>query len=79
MSPLLLAQDRPHGLRFDGSTVHPPTAALWGRGWPRERRTNENRTIAAPVFPVHTSPRTGLARRETATAASRLSVVPRRR
>ncbi|MBO0753629.1 MAG: dipeptide epimerase [Bradyrhizobiaceae bacterium] len=28
--PLLLAQDRPHGLRFDGSTVHPPTAALWG-------------------------------------------------
>jgi L-Ala-D/L-Glu epimerase len=28
--PLLLAQDRPHGLRFDGSTVHPATAALWG-------------------------------------------------
>jgi L-alanine-DL-glutamate epimerase-like enolase superfamily enzyme len=28
--PLLLAQDRPDGLRFDGSTVHPGTAALWG-------------------------------------------------
>jgi L-Ala-D/L-Glu epimerase len=28
--PLLLAQDRPDGLRFDGSTVHPATAALWG-------------------------------------------------
>jgi L-alanine-DL-glutamate epimerase-like enolase superfamily enzyme len=28
--PLLLAQDRPDGLRFDGSIVHPATAALWG-------------------------------------------------
>jgi L-alanine-DL-glutamate epimerase-like enolase superfamily enzyme len=28
--PLLLAQDRDHGLRYDGSTVHPPTPALWG-------------------------------------------------
>jgi len=28
--PLLLARDRPHGLRFDGSLVHPPSAALWG-------------------------------------------------
>lgn len=28
--PLLLAQDRPNGLRFDGSTVYPPEAALWG-------------------------------------------------
>lgn len=28
--PLLLAQDRPQGLRFDGSLVHPPDAALWG-------------------------------------------------
>ena len=28
--PLLLAKDRDHGLRYDGSTVHPPTPALWG-------------------------------------------------
>jgi L-alanine-DL-glutamate epimerase-like enolase superfamily enzyme len=28
--PLLLAADRPHGLRYEGSLVHPPTAALWG-------------------------------------------------
>ena len=27
---LLLARDRPHGLRYDGSRVHPPTPALWG-------------------------------------------------
>jgi len=28
--PLLLAQDRDHGLLFDGSVVHPAEAALWG-------------------------------------------------
>jgi L-alanine-DL-glutamate epimerase-like enolase superfamily enzyme len=28
--PLLLARDRPHGLVYAGSTVHPPTPALWG-------------------------------------------------
>ena len=28
--PLLLARDRPDGLRYEGSIVHPPTAALWG-------------------------------------------------
>jgi L-alanine-DL-glutamate epimerase-like enolase superfamily enzyme len=28
--PLLLARDRPDGLRYDGSTVHPPDPALWG-------------------------------------------------
>ena len=28
--PLLLAKDRDDGLRYDGSLVHPPTAALWG-------------------------------------------------
>jgi L-Ala-D/L-Glu epimerase len=28
--PLLLAQDRPDGLRFDGSIVHPASRALWG-------------------------------------------------
>jgi L-alanine-DL-glutamate epimerase-like enolase superfamily enzyme len=28
--PLLLAKDRPDGLRYEDSTVHPPTAALWG-------------------------------------------------
>jgi L-alanine-DL-glutamate epimerase-like enolase superfamily enzyme len=28
--PLLLAQDRPDGLRYDGAIVHPPSAALWG-------------------------------------------------
>jgi L-alanine-DL-glutamate epimerase-like enolase superfamily enzyme len=28
--PLLLARDRQDGLRYDGSRVHPPTAALWG-------------------------------------------------
>jgi L-Ala-D/L-Glu epimerase len=28
--PLLLARDRANGLRFDGSTVYPPDAALWG-------------------------------------------------
>ena len=28
--PLLLAKDRPHGLRYDGALVHPPAPALWG-------------------------------------------------
>jgi L-alanine-DL-glutamate epimerase-like enolase superfamily enzyme len=28
--PLLLAKDRPDGLRYDGSLVHPPDPALWG-------------------------------------------------
>jgi L-alanine-DL-glutamate epimerase-like enolase superfamily enzyme len=28
--PLLLAKDRPDGLRYDGSLVNPPTPALWG-------------------------------------------------
>ncbi len=28
--PLLLAQDREHGLVYDGSIVHPPSQELWG-------------------------------------------------
>jgi L-alanine-DL-glutamate epimerase-like enolase superfamily enzyme len=28
--PLLLARDRPDGLRYDGSIVHPASEALWG-------------------------------------------------
>jgi len=28
--PLLLARDRPDGLRYDGSVIHPASAALWG-------------------------------------------------
>jgi L-alanine-DL-glutamate epimerase-like enolase superfamily enzyme len=28
--PLLLARDRDHGLRYDGSLTYPPEAALWG-------------------------------------------------
>jgi L-alanine-DL-glutamate epimerase-like enolase superfamily enzyme len=28
--PLLLARDREHGLRYDGSMVHPATPELWG-------------------------------------------------
>ena len=28
--PLLLAQDRPHGLNYEGSLVYPPTPELWG-------------------------------------------------
>ena len=28
--PLLLAHDRPDGLRYEGSLVHPPARALWG-------------------------------------------------
>lgn len=28
--PLLLAKDRPAGLRYDGSLVHPPSPELWG-------------------------------------------------
>jgi L-alanine-DL-glutamate epimerase-like enolase superfamily enzyme len=28
--PLLLARDRPDGLVYDGSLLHPPSAALWG-------------------------------------------------
>lgn len=28
--PLLLARDRPDGLLYDGSIVHPPSPALWG-------------------------------------------------
>jgi len=29
-APLLLAQDRVPGLRYDGSLVYPPDPALWG-------------------------------------------------
>ena len=28
--PLLLAEDRAHGLRYDGALVHPPAPTLWG-------------------------------------------------
>lgn len=28
--PLLLKRDRPEGLRYEGSTLHPPEPALWG-------------------------------------------------
>jgi L-alanine-DL-glutamate epimerase-like enolase superfamily enzyme len=28
--PLLLSKDRDNGLRFDGSTIYPPDAGLWG-------------------------------------------------
>ena len=28
--PLWLAEDCPHGLRYDSATIHPPKAALWG-------------------------------------------------
>jgi L-alanine-DL-glutamate epimerase-like enolase superfamily enzyme len=28
--PLLLARDRAHGLRYEGSMVYPATSALWG-------------------------------------------------
>jgi hypothetical protein len=28
--PLLLAHDREGGLRYEGSLVYPPDAALWG-------------------------------------------------
>ena len=28
--PLLLAEDRAHGLRYEGALVHPPASALWG-------------------------------------------------
>ncbi len=28
--PLLLARDRPHGMRFEGSTLHPAARELWG-------------------------------------------------
>lgn len=28
--PLLLAEDRPHGLLYDGSWIHPPRPELWG-------------------------------------------------
>jgi L-Ala-D/L-Glu epimerase len=28
--PLLMARDRPKGLRYDGGTVHPPEPDLWG-------------------------------------------------
>lgn len=28
--PLLLARDRDHGLRYDGSVVYPPESSLWG-------------------------------------------------
>jgi L-alanine-DL-glutamate epimerase-like enolase superfamily enzyme len=28
--PLLLARDRPHGLRYEGSIVYPPESDLWG-------------------------------------------------
>tara|TARA_R110000751_G_scaffold221868_6_gene324244 strand:+ start:1174 stop:2154 length:981 start_codon:yes stop_codon:yes gene_type:complete len=28
--PLLLAQDREHGMRFDAEGIHPATSALWG-------------------------------------------------
>ena len=28
--PLLLMRDRPYGLRYDDSRVHPASAELWG-------------------------------------------------
>jgi L-alanine-DL-glutamate epimerase-like enolase superfamily enzyme len=28
--PLLLARDRPHGLRYEDALLHPPSGALWG-------------------------------------------------
>jgi hypothetical protein len=28
--PLLLAKDRPEGLRYEGSQVYPPEGKLWG-------------------------------------------------
>ena len=28
--PLLLAQDRSHGIRYEGSTMYPPLSGLWG-------------------------------------------------
>ncbi len=28
--PLLLREDRPEGLRYEGATVYPPTPSLWG-------------------------------------------------
>jgi L-alanine-DL-glutamate epimerase-like enolase superfamily enzyme len=28
--PLMLGRDRPGGLRYIGSTLHPPDAAFWG-------------------------------------------------
>jgi len=28
--PLLLARERPHGLRYENGIVYPPTRALWG-------------------------------------------------
>jgi hypothetical protein len=28
--PLLLSEDRPHGFKFTGSSMHPNDAALWG-------------------------------------------------
>ncbi len=28
--PLLLGEDRAHGIRYEGSTMHPPIAELWG-------------------------------------------------
>jgi L-alanine-DL-glutamate epimerase-like enolase superfamily enzyme len=28
--PLLMAEDRPHGIQFDSSVMHPPSAELWG-------------------------------------------------
>ncbi len=28
--PLLLARDRPEGLVYDGSRIHPPAPVLWG-------------------------------------------------
>jgi hypothetical protein len=28
--PLLLAHDRPDGLVYEGSLMHPPSPALWG-------------------------------------------------
>ncbi len=28
--PLLLKRDRPEGLRYEGSSLHPPETALWG-------------------------------------------------
>ena len=28
--PLLLAKDRPDGLRYEGSLIYPPESSLWG-------------------------------------------------
>ena len=62
--PLLLARDRDGGLRYDGSLVYPPDAALWGcmtRFLSERVHFARKRYQPPPPQPHHSAPDTAIA------------------